>query len=134
MSIRPGTPFLVALVLSLIRPASMTVWPFCTDTELLTRRCDTVGVSVAVAVAAMELICCSISMETTPLAFTRGRTFRMMPVSLYSTLLTTAAVGVSTAVAVRVRIGTWSPTCSTAACRSDTTSDGEDSTLTLVTD
>ena len=66
---------------SLIRPASSTVWPLATAIELLTRRCDTVGVSVAVAApAATLLISCSMSSTTLPLALTRGSTRRMMPV------------------------------------------------------
>src|ERR1700710_1593970 len=47
-------------------------------------------------------------------------------------VLTTVLFAVST-VAVPVENGTWSPTCRVAAWLSSTTSDGFDSTLTLVT-
>ena len=75
--------------LSLIRPASSTVWPLATATELRTLRVETVGVSVLVAVeeelvdvdAATGLeISCSTSSLTLPFALIRGTTRRMMPV------------------------------------------------------
>ncbi len=69
-----------------MRPASSTVCPLATETELLTLRVETVGVSEFVEpeeddlLATGLLISCSISRRTLPLALMRGATRRMIPV------------------------------------------------------
>src|SRR5215208_368568 len=89
------------------------------------------GVSDTPGFATFE-ISCSMSRSIEPLAWTRGRTFRITPVLRNSTLFTTGAVGLSISVAVRVVTGISSPTWRTAGWLSTTTSEGEESTLTLV--
>ena len=69
-----------------MRPASSTVCPLATAIELFTLRSETVGVSAEAALLvlllfATWLISCSTSRRTLPLAFTRGMTRRMIPVS-----------------------------------------------------
>ena len=66
---------------SLTNPANRTVCPLAIAIELLTLRCDTVGVSVPVeAVVETELISCSMSSNTLPLALILGATRKMTPV------------------------------------------------------
>ena len=62
-----------------------TVWPLATEMELLTLRCETVGVRLGVPIVEFDafetwLISCSMSSRTWPLTLIRGMTRRMMPV------------------------------------------------------
>ena len=74
-------PLRVLFWVSLIRPASNTVWPSATDSVLLTFRSEMVGVNVPVAlVLETLLISCSTSSLTVLLKLTRGTTRKIMPV------------------------------------------------------
>ena len=64
-----------------MRPPSSTDWPLATAIELLTLRCDMVGVSVlAFPLSTILLISCSMLSRTLPLTLTLGATRRMTPV------------------------------------------------------
>ena len=98
-----------------IRPPSRIEWPLLTLIVLVSRRWVKVGeLMVEEVVVSTSLTDWLISMVTKPPEFTRGVTSRMMPVSLYWTLLSTNGLAVTVLVAVWVMIGTTSPTWSRA--------------------
>src|SRR6185369_1291192 len=88
---RNGRPFLPKDLEFLNRPPRAITCPSCTAIEVEMRRVEMVGESMLdVWFGETSLTSCAMSRRTSPLLLTRGVTFRITPVSRYSTEFTTA--------------------------------------------
>ncbi|MNM59976.1 hypothetical protein D3C81_712430 [compost metagenome] len=93
MRLSPGTPLWPLVALSVIRPAIMMVSPLCTAASVASLRVEIRGLhevfegSQLAGTSAALLTSCTTSMNTMPSRVTRGRTFRITPVSMYCTWL-----------------------------------------------